>query len=72
MEQEENSLKEIEALQKLIPFAPAETSYRMGWKALQAVLYRNIPESGEFSLPPVSLHAITLTLRSAGQVKPAI
>jgi AraC family transcriptional regulator len=63
MQQEENSLKELEALQKFIPFAPSETSYRMGWKGMQAVRYRRIPASGEFSLPPVSLHAINLTLR---------
>ena len=61
MQQEENSLKELEALQKFIPFAPSETSYRMGWKGMQAVRYRRIPASREFSLPPVSLHAINLT-----------
>ena len=62
-QQEQNSLKELEMLQKFIPFAPSETSHRMGWKALQAAHYRNIAVSGEFSLPPVSLHAITLILR---------
>jgi hypothetical protein len=35
--QEENSLKELEALQKIFPFAPFATSYGMGWKGLQAV-----------------------------------
>jgi AraC family transcriptional regulator len=64
MGQEENNLREFEALQKFIPFSPSETSYRMGWKGMQAVLYRAILDSGEFTLPPVSLHAITLTLRS--------
>ena len=63
MQQEENSLKELEALQNFLPFTPSETSYRMGWKGMQAVRYRRIPDSGEFSLPPVSLHAINLTLR---------
>ena len=63
MQQGENSLKELEALQKFIPFAPSETSYRMGWNGMQAVRYPSTPASGEYSLPPVSLHAIALTLR---------
>jgi AraC family transcriptional regulator len=63
MQQEENDLKELEALQKFIPYAPCETSYRMGWKGMQAVRYRRIPASGELSLPPVSLHAIQLVNR---------
>ena len=63
MQQEDNSLKELEALQKFLPFTPSETSYRMGWKGMHAVRYRRIPDSGGFSLPPVSLHAINLTLR---------
>jgi AraC-like DNA-binding protein len=45
MQQEENNLKELEALQKFIPFAPSETSYRRGWKGMQAVRYRSIPAS---------------------------
>ena len=63
MQQEDNGLKELEALQKFIPFAPSETSYRMGWKGMQAVRYRRVPASGELNLPPVSLHAISLALR---------
>src|SRR5258708_35426416 len=39
--QEGNSLKELEALQKIVPFAPLATSYGMGWKGLQAVRYRD-------------------------------
>ena len=35
--QEEESLKELEALKKISPFAPFATSYGMGWKGLQAV-----------------------------------
>jgi hypothetical protein len=35
MRQEENSLKELEAFQKRVPFAPRATSYRMGWKGLR-------------------------------------
>jgi AraC family transcriptional regulator len=36
MRQEENSLKELEALQQTAPFALCATSYGMGWKGLQA------------------------------------
>jgi AraC family transcriptional regulator len=64
MQREENSLKELETLQKFIPFAPSETSHRMGWKGMQAVRYSRSPASGELSLPPVSLHSIFLHLRS--------
>jgi AraC family transcriptional regulator len=63
MQQEENSLKELEALQKFNPFAPTETSYRMGWIGMQAVRYVNMSDSAEYSLPPVSLHTIALHLR---------
>jgi AraC family transcriptional regulator len=41
MRQEQNSLKALEALKKIIPFTPCATSYRMGWKGLQAVRYRH-------------------------------
>jgi len=64
MQGEENSLKELETLQKFIPFSPSETSHRMGWKGMQAVRYSRSPASGELSLPPVSLHSIFLHLRS--------
>ena len=37
MREEENGLKELEALQKMAPFAQCATSYGMGWKGLQAV-----------------------------------
>ena len=46
--QEENSLKDLEARQKIVPFNPVATSYGMGWKGLQAVRFRNSP-IGEFS-----------------------
>ena len=46
--QEENSLKDLDARQKIVPFAPVSTSYGMGWKGLQAVRYRDSPLS-EFS-----------------------
>ena len=61
--QKENTLQELEALQKCLPFAASETSYGMGWKGMQAVRYRRIPASGELSLPRVPLHAIYLNLR---------
>jgi hypothetical protein len=63
--QDENTLKELEARQKLIPYVPSATSYRMGWKTLHAVRYRNSPASGEFSLPPVSRNGLVLTIRPA-------
>ncbi len=46
--QQENSLKDLEARQKIVPFDPVSTSYGKGWKGLQAVRYRNSPLS-EFS-----------------------
>jgi len=46
--QQENSLKDLEARQKIVPFNPVATSYGMGWKGLQAVRFRNSP-LGEFS-----------------------
>jgi AraC family transcriptional regulator len=63
MQQKENSLEELEALQKMIPIAPSAASYRMGWEGLQAVRYPKSPASGEFSLPPVSLHKLVLMIR---------
>jgi AraC family transcriptional regulator len=60
MQQEDNSLKEIEALQKIVPFA---TSYGMGWKGLQAVRCRDSSGS-EFSGEVTSrTHAVVLTIR---------
>ena len=61
----ENSLKELEARQKLIPFVPSATSYRMGWKALQAVRYRGMSDSVEYRLPPAPGHGLVLTIRPA-------
>jgi len=62
-QKEEDSSQELEARQKLIPFVPSATSYQMGWKALQAVRYHNLPDTVEFSLPPASLHRLVLTIR---------
>jgi AraC family transcriptional regulator len=64
MQLEENSLRELEALQKFIPFTPSETSKGRGWKGMQALRYCRTPTGGELSLPPVSLHSIFLHLRS--------
>ena len=61
--QTENSLKELEALQKFIPYAPCTTSYGVGWKGLEAVRYRNSSTSVEFTLPPVSYHCLGLISR---------
>src|SRR6266481_571011 len=61
--QMENSPKELEALQKFVPFAPCTTSYRMGWKGLEAVRYRNSSTSVELTLPPVSYHCLVLISR---------
>ena len=59
----ENILKELEARQKLIPFVPSETSYRMGWKGMQAVRYRTMPASVDYSLPPAPWHRLVLAIR---------
>jgi AraC family transcriptional regulator len=59
----ENSLKELEALQKIIPFAPCAVSTGMGWKGLEALRYRNSPTSGELCFPPVSHHCLVVITR---------
>jgi AraC family transcriptional regulator len=63
MRQEENSLKELEVLQKIVSCAPYATSYRMGWKGMQAGRWRKGPASFELSLPLVSAHKLVLTIR---------
>jgi AraC family transcriptional regulator len=68
MQQEENSLKELEALQKIVPFARLATSYGMGWKGLQAVRCRDSSGS-EFSGEGTSrAHAVVLTIRPPEKV----
>ncbi len=62
---EENSLKGLEARQKLIPFDPSATSYRMGWKALQAVRYRTTSEGVEYRCLPRPGMKLVLTIRPA-------
>ncbi|HEX3444352.1 MAG TPA: AraC family transcriptional regulator [Chthoniobacterales bacterium] len=66
-QKEENSLQELEARQKLIPWVPSATSYRMGWKALQAVRYRTMSEGVEYRLPPPARHGLVLTIRPAAK-----
>jgi AraC family transcriptional regulator len=61
-DEEENSLKQIEALHKITPFAPCAASYTMGWKGIQAVSYRDSPAS-EFGTPPVSPYRLVLMIR---------
>jgi AraC family transcriptional regulator len=62
LSQDEDSLKELEALKKIIPFAPFATSYGMGWKGLQAV--RNASPVGEFTAVGTPLpHVLVLSLR---------
>lgn len=56
----ENSLQELEALQKFVPYPPCWTSYRLGWKGLEAVHYRRDCASVEFRIPPVSYHCVIL------------
>src|SRR5258708_21568646 len=63
--QNENILKRNEATQKFAPSPRSATSYGMEWKTLQAVRYRKSPDSGEFSLAPVSRHGLVLTIRPA-------
>jgi AraC family transcriptional regulator len=63
MQEEENSPKELKALQWAVPFAPFATSCGLGWEALQAVRYRKSLASVEFALPPMSSHALVLTIR---------
>jgi AraC family transcriptional regulator len=63
MQHKENNLKELEAVQKIYPFAPSATSYGMGWEALQATHWRKTPASGEISFFPMSQHKLVLMIR---------
>jgi AraC family transcriptional regulator len=63
MGEEENGLKELEVLRKIVPFAPFTTSYGMGWKGLQALRFRNSPLS-EFNAAGTSrTHVVILYVR---------
>lgn len=59
----ENNIKELEALQKSIPYAPYTTSHSLGWKGLEAVRYRHDSPNVEFTIPPVSYHSLVLISR---------
>src|SRR5258707_13914038 len=59
----EKSVKELEALEKFVPFAPCTTSYRMGWKGLEAVRHRTDSATFEITLSPVSYHCLVLLSR---------
>jgi hypothetical protein len=48
----ESDIKELEALQKSIPYPPCTTSHSLGWKGLEAVRYRQDSANAEFTLPP--------------------
>jgi AraC family transcriptional regulator len=61
--QQENSLKELEALQKMVPFAPFATSDRRGWKGLQAVRYRTTPTREVTVAGTPTTHVLALTIR---------
>jgi AraC family transcriptional regulator len=63
MQQEQNSLKELEALQKDVPFSPVATSYGMGWKGLQAVRYRKNPLSELSWVGTRRTHVLVLHVR---------
>jgi AraC family transcriptional regulator len=63
MRQKKNSLKELEALQKSVPFAPLATSYGMGWKGLQAVRYRKNHLSELSWLGTPRTHVLVLIVR---------
>jgi hypothetical protein len=60
----ENSLKELEGLQRMLPFAPFATSDRRGWKGLQAARYRKNVANGEFS-GSATMHMLVLTIQPA-------
>jgi AraC family transcriptional regulator len=60
--------EELEALQKIFPFAPLATSFGMGWKALQALRYRK-SDSGELSgAGAPRRHVLVLTIRPPEKV----
>jgi len=61
--QEGNSLKELEAIQKVFPFAPSATSYGMGWKELQALRYCNSHISELSVAVTPTMHLLVLHVR---------
>jgi hypothetical protein len=59
----ENNIKELEVLQKSIPYPPCTTSYGLGWQGLEAVRYIKGSANEEFTMPPVSHHSVALISR---------
>lgn len=62
---EDSAHRTVETLLRvapLIPVIPAAASYRLGWRGLQAVRYRDSFNS-EFSAPPFSQHSLVLITR---------
>jgi len=62
-QKEGNSLEELDARQKPIPFVLSETNYKLGWKVLQPGRYCNMSDTVEFSLPAAPLRTLLLTIR---------
>lgn len=60
---ENNTLKQLETLISLFPSSSSVTSNGMGWKTLQAIRWRKIPNSGELSFSPASFHSIGLMIQ---------
>jgi AraC family transcriptional regulator len=44
---------------QLLPFEPAAASYRLGWAALEAARFCDVPDS-EFDRPPLTHHSVIL------------
>src|SRR5260370_36726128 len=55
--------EELEALQKIFPFAPLATSYGMGWKGLQAVRYLKSHISELSAAGPTRTPGLVLTIQ---------
>src|SRR5260221_3638874 len=55
--------EELEALQKIFPFAPLATSYGMGWKGLQAVRYHKSHISELSAAGTTRTHVLVLTIQ---------
>src|SRR6201987_3593136 len=62
-QQQENSLKEFTALQKMVPFAPFATSDSRGWNGLQAVRYHTTPTREVTVTGTPTTHVLALTIR---------
>jgi len=63
MQEEENSPKEVQPLQKIFPFDPLTTSYGMGWTEVQAVRYHTTPSREVTATGTPTTHVLALTIR---------